>query len=235
MEPHKQSTGTLKTKDKIEYLATLLPLMISEDNARFSEPTIAVEDTGLVCRLPVLNEKFLNPMSRRLKKEQEMDIARKMSPTDNPFFTKLQAEWLGKILYDGGYYRVVAIQYVPNTGNTRYPCWEATTEPVYNENGEYIVHKRHVTIAKDGSHITLKSSLVGFALAEYSNGDNADPVNLPYAALCHTRFLQRDAKQTPASRPATAPRRKRPLPQTATARSSFLRRRKEDTTTAIQQ
>jgi hypothetical protein len=158
-----------------------------------------------------------------------------MSPTDNPFFTKLQAEWLGKILYDGGYYRVVAIQYVLNTGNTRYPCWEATTEPVYNENGEYIVHKRHVTIAKDGSNITLKSSLVGFALAEYSNGDNADPVSLPYAALCHTRFLQREANQATPSRPATAPRRKRPLPQTATARSSFLRRRKEDTTTAIQQ
>jgi hypothetical protein len=58
MEPHKPSTGTLKTKDKIEYLATLLPLMISEDNARFSEPTIAVEDTGLVRRLPVLNEIF---------------------------------------------------------------------------------------------------------------------------------------------------------------------------------
>ncbi len=99
-----------------------------------------------------------------------MDIARKMSPTDNPFLTKLHAEWLGKILYDGGYYRVVAIQYVPNTGNTRYPYWEATTEPVYKENGEYIMHKRYVTIAKDGSTITLKSSLVGFALAKYSNG-----------------------------------------------------------------
>ncbi len=56
MEPHKPSTGTLKTNDKIEYLATLLPLMISEDNARLSEPTIAVEDTGLVRRLPVLNK-----------------------------------------------------------------------------------------------------------------------------------------------------------------------------------
>ena len=106
-----------------------------------------------------------------------------MSPTDNPWLSKLQAEWLGKILYDGGYYRIIAIQYVPNTGNTRYPCWEATSEPVYEDNGEYIVHKRHVAIAEDGSRITLKSSLVGFALAEYSNGDTADPVGLPYATV----------------------------------------------------
>jgi hypothetical protein len=234
MEPHKRTTGTLKTTDKIEYLTSLLRLMILEDIARPSQPTIAVEDTGLVRRLPVLNDKFLNPLSRRLKSEQETDIARKMSPTDNPCLTKLQAEWLGKILYDGGNYRIIAIQYVPNTGNTRYPCWEATSEPVYKENGEYIVHKRHVAIAEDGSNITLKSSLVGFALAEYSNGDNADPVSLPYAALCHTRFLQREARQASASRPAPAPSRKRAQPQTTTARSSYLRRRKEDNTTTQQ-
>ena len=256
MEPHKPTSGTLKTTDKIAYLTTLLRLMILEDNARSSEPTIAVEDTGIVRRLPVLNEQFLNPLSRRLKKEQEIDIARKMAPTDNPFLTNLQAEWVGKILYDGGFYRVIAIQYVPNTGNTRFPCWEATSEPVYKDNGEYIVHKRHVAIAEDGSNITLKSALVGFALAEYSNGDNADPVSLPYAALCHTRFLQREARQASASRPATAPShtrllqreasqasasrpatapsRKRTQPQTATARSSYLRRRNEDKNTPQQ-
>jgi hypothetical protein len=230
MEPHKPNSGSLKTSDKIEYFTSLLRLMILEDIGRSSAPTIAVEDTGLIRRLPVLNVKFLNPLSRRLKSEQETDITRKMSPTDNPFLTKLQAEWVGKILYDGGFYRIIAIQYVPNTGNTRYPCWEATSEPVYKENGEYIVHKRHVAIGEDGSNITLKSSLVGFALAEYGNGDNADPVSLPYATFCHIRFLQREARQATASRSAPAPSRKRAQPLTASARSSGLRRRKEANT-----
>jgi hypothetical protein len=96
MEPHKPISGSLKTSDKIEYITSLLRLMILEDIGRSSAPTIAVEDTGIVRRLPVLNVKFLNPLSRRLKSEQETDIARKLYPTDDPFLTKLQAEWVGK-------------------------------------------------------------------------------------------------------------------------------------------
>jgi hypothetical protein len=88
MEPRKPNSGSLKTSDKIEYLTSLLRFMILEDIARSSAPTIAVEDTGLVRRLPVLNVKFSNPLSRRLKSEQETNIARKMSPT-GPFLTKL--------------------------------------------------------------------------------------------------------------------------------------------------
>jgi hypothetical protein len=153
-----------------------------------------------------------------------------MSPTDNPWFTKLQAEWVGKILYDGGHFCVVHIKFVPNKNNNRYPCWEATTEPVFLENGEYTVHNRHVTTGQDGTRVVLKSSLVGFALAEYSNGDDVDPVPLPHAPECHARFLQRQARQA-AVPPSSAPRvpSKRALPPTASTRSSRRTTTAQDT------
>jgi hypothetical protein len=59
---------------------------------------------------------------------------------------------MGKILYDGSYYRVIAIQFVPNKGKNVFPCWEATAEPIYkNEAGQYVVHNRHLVAAPDGT------------------------------------------------------------------------------------
>ncbi len=191
MVPHKEVGEKITTKNKVQYLTSLLQIMMVEDLGRLNEPNVEVEDTGLVRRLPVLTTHFLNPLSTRLKREQESDIARKLASTDEPWLTKLHAEWVGKVLYDGGYYRVVDILYVHNKGNNRYPCWEATSEPVYLHNGEFVVHDRNVTLASNGTRVTLKSSLVGFALAEYSNGDKEEPVCLPFAAERHARFLQR--------------------------------------------
>jgi hypothetical protein len=144
-----------------------------------------------------------------------------MAPTDNPWLTSLQAAWVGKILYDGGYFRVVQVQYVPNQGNNRYPCWEATSEPVFYNNGQYVVHDRNVAVGKNGRRVTLKSSLVGFALAEYSNGDNADPVVLPRAANCLAAFLKRKTPN-PAAPTSTAPRRTKKRPHAATAHPEVL-------------
>jgi hypothetical protein len=61
MEPHKPTNGKLTMADKLEHLMSPLPLMIIEDLSRRAEPTVEVEDTGLVRRLPVLNETYLNP------------------------------------------------------------------------------------------------------------------------------------------------------------------------------
>ena len=216
MEPHKPLSGTVTSGDKVSYLTSLLKLMITEDLSRLDQPTVEAEDTGLVRRLPVIAPQFANPLSLRLKRIQEADIAKKMAPTDNPWLTSLQAEWVGKILYDGGYFRVVQVQYVPNKGNTRYPCWEATSEPVYYHNGAYVVHDRNVSVGQNGHRVTLKSSLVGFALAEYSKGGDADPVVLPHAAKCHAAFLIRKTPK-PAAPNSTAPRHAKKRPHTATA------------------
>jgi hypothetical protein len=142
MEPHKPQSDNFTTDDKVKYLIALLKLMMIEDFGRPNEPTVQVEDTGLVPRLTVISAEFVNPLSLLLKRDQETTIALKMLPTDNPWLTKLHAEWVGKTLYDGGYFCVMDVKFVPNKNNNRYPCWEATTEPVFRDNGEYIVHDR---------------------------------------------------------------------------------------------
>jgi hypothetical protein len=184
MNPQPDPEHNTKDIDRINYLRELLPLMITEDNARAMQPTVRLEDTHLVRQLPIVSEASLNPLAIRLKTEQNSRIAAMASPIDNPWLTKLQDTYLGKLLYDGGYYRVIAIQYVPNKHSNQYPCWEATTEPVYKDNGAFVVHHRHMSIGEDGSRNVLKSSLVGFALAEYTNGDNAEPVPLTFADEC---------------------------------------------------
>jgi len=75
--------------------------------------------------------------------------------------------------------------------------------------------------------------MVGFALAEYCNGDDADPIRLPFADQYHARFLQRQAKAAapnamaasaragPSSRRPRSPNaRTRPPPATRSRRSA---------------
>jgi hypothetical protein len=76
MEPHKPQSSNVTTDDKVKYLIALLTLMIMEDLGRPNEPTVQVEDTGLVRRLPVISAEFVNPLSLRLKRDQEAAIAK---------------------------------------------------------------------------------------------------------------------------------------------------------------
>ncbi len=92
---------------------------------------------------------------------------------------------------------------------------------MYYNNGQYVVHDRNVAVGKNGRHVTLKSSLDGFALAEYSNGDNADPVVLPHAANCLAAFLKRKTPQA-AAPTSIALRRTKKRPHAATAHSEAL-------------
>ena len=160
MNPHPVAGIKTTTDMQITYLKNLLYVMIAEDRQRPLEPTAAAEDTKLVRRLPVISDVFLNPVSLRLKKLQESRIAALASPKDNPWYARLMEEYLGKILFDDGEcFRVFTVQFVPNKGKNVYPCWEATTEPVFkNEHGEFIVHKRHLVSMDDGSKKLLKSA-----------------------------------------------------------------------------
>ncbi len=151
--------------------------MIAEDLKRPNETTAQVSDTKLVRRLPVISELFLNPRSHSLKTLQEERVVAMASPKEN----------LEKILFDAGeYFRVFTIQFVPNKGKNVFPCWEATTEPVVKDDeGKWGVHRRHLVTTDDGQTKLLKSAEVGFALADYSNGDDVDPVKLTFADECH--------------------------------------------------
>jgi hypothetical protein len=112
----------ITTDMEIAYLTKLLYVMIEEDLARPLERTALPEDIQLVRKLPVISQLFLNPESLRLKQLQESRIAAMASPLDNPLYARLEDEYLGKILYDGGFFRVFAIQFVPNKGQTLRPC-----------------------------------------------------------------------------------------------------------------
>ena len=162
MKPHASPGENMKSDEQISYLTRLLHVMIEEDQKRSHEPTVRLEDTQLVRRLPVISVAYLNPESLRLKKIQEAAVAAIAQPQDNPWYGTLAAEYLGKILYDRKtFYRVFAIQYVQNIGKNVYPCWEATTEPVYkDEHGQFVVHDRHLVLTSDGSKKLLESAEV---------------------------------------------------------------------------
>ena len=116
MNPFPTVGNKINTNIQIAYLRKLLHVMIGEDLKRPLEPTARSEDQKLVRRLPVICERYINPESVRLKALQESTVAAMASPKDNPWFVLLQDEYMGKILYDGGYYRVFRIQYNLNKG-----------------------------------------------------------------------------------------------------------------------
>ena len=219
MNPPAQPGIKITTKSQIEYLTELLHIMMAEDSMRELQPTMRPDENKLVRSLPVISEIFQNPLALRLKTEQEAQIRAMVTPKDNPWLSKLQSEYLNKIFYDGGYFRVFAVQYVPNKNTNRFPCWEATTEPVFeDDHGIFVVHDRHVSVNKDGTRTLLKSAMVGFALAEYCNCDDADPVRLTFADTCIAKFLTRQARASATPKPAA---RKRPAKAAApSARSS---------------
>ena len=141
MQPHQNPVGKTTTSDSIAYLLKLLRLMMIEDEQRPVQPTFTPEDNTIVRRLPIVSEMYINPLSVRLKREQEARVAAMATPEDNPWLAKLHSEYVGKILYDGGYFRVFNVLYVENKGSkTRYPCWEVTSEPVHYEDGAWAVH-----------------------------------------------------------------------------------------------
>ncbi len=219
MNPFPSEGKTTSNATQIAYLKGLLYIMMAEDAKRPVEPTAQAEDAKLVRNLPVISEAYLNPRSRHLKKLQQATVAALAQPTDNPWYTRLHEAYIGKILWDGGLFRVFAIQYNANKGRNVFPCWEATTEPVYKaDDGTFLVHSRHQTTMEDGSRKLLKSAEVGFALAEYSQGDDAEPIQLTFVDQCHAKFLQREARQ-PSARPP-ARQRRQPAPAQAAAQAA---------------
>jgi hypothetical protein len=131
-----------------------------------------------------------------------------------------------------GYYCVIAIQYVPNKHSNRYPCWEATTEPVHKENGAFVVHDRHLSFGEDGSRTVLKPSLIGFALEEYSNGDNVEPVPLTFADECIAKAERLQARIAATSaRPAATSACKRRRPASSRTLPSGTNRSSRTSTT----
>ena len=161
MNPHPSNGNKTTTDEHISYLQRVLHVMIAEDRLRGQQRTMGFENTNLVRRLPVISEAYLNPLAIHLKRLQEEEIQEIAKPKDNPWYERLHRDYMGKILYDRGCFRVISIQYVPNKGKNVFPCWEATTEPVAkNKAGEYVVLNKHLVTSIDGSKKLLKSAEV---------------------------------------------------------------------------
>ena len=110
--------------------------------------------------------------------------------TDDDILIELEAKYKGNILYDyetrarQKLFRVVAVQYVKSNAKQVLSCWEATCEPVIRRSdGSFHVPTAHLVQGPTGASKALASSLQGYALAEFCNGDDALPVSLPWVDL----------------------------------------------------
>ena len=103
--------------------------------------------------------------------------------TDDDILIVLEAKYKDNILYDyetrarQKLFRVVAVQYVKSNAKQFLSCWEATCEPVIRRSdGSFHVPTAHLVQGPTGASKALASSLQGYALAEFCNGDDALPV-----------------------------------------------------------
>ena len=100
---------------------------------------------------------------------------------------------MGAILYDNEtraswkLYRVTSIQFIRSYTVHRHSCWEATCEPVYRdgETGHFIVPADQRV---PDSKILKTTALQGYALAEYREGLDNAPSDLPWVAQYIAHF-----------------------------------------------
>jgi hypothetical protein len=129
---------------------------------------------------------YTNPKATAFKNEFAKLIGEQATPTDDPTCLELQT-YCGSIFYDNEtrasqkLYRVVAIQFVRSFNSNRPSCWKATCKPIYrdSETGIFLVPQEHKV---DGSDVLLANALQGYALAEYADGMDKEPVQLPWVA-----------------------------------------------------
>ncbi len=168
------------------YLIALTTAMIAED-----ADDLGVNETSSTLKeefirlLPTISLDFYNPKAAHLKAEFTQQIAALATPTDDPVYVELHAKYVHKILYDyetratAKLFRIVSIQFVRSYTASRSSCWEATCEPVYRD---AMTGSFHVPSDKQvpGSHVTLTHALVGYCVAEYDNGIEAEPTYFPW-------------------------------------------------------
>jgi hypothetical protein len=75
MKPIPDSNKKATTAECINYLTKLVRVMITEDLARPLEPSATMANTNILRRLPIVSVVYVNPVSIRLKAEQEARVA----------------------------------------------------------------------------------------------------------------------------------------------------------------
>jgi hypothetical protein len=180
-------TPSCATKCHEEYLTDLVKAMIVEDSDLIGVNANRMPQytQHFIRVVPEISSDFTNPKSVTMKAEFAQQISDLAAPIDDPVYVELHGKYYYAILYDFEtraslkLFRIVAIQFVRSYTAARFDCWEATCEPVFRNSatGQYTVPQEAKV---EGSTVTLKQSLQGYALAEYPAGTNEPPTYLPW-------------------------------------------------------
>lgn len=168
-------------EDKHEHLKQLVLCMMQADARR--GPSVEVEPmlSGLVRLNPVINSASTDPVSLRAKVDQDLAIGLKVTQSDDPWLLLLDKEYVNQLcfLHDISLrhklYRICRIAFWPST-TTRYASWEGTMEPIHvNPDGSLYQLDDDVVRLSNGKTTTMANKLIGYILAEYIDGDDAEP------------------------------------------------------------
>ena len=146
--------------------------------------------SGLVRSNPVLSLASTDPISILAKQQQDIAVGLTACQVDDPWLVLLHAEYVGKLcfLHDISLrhklYRICKIAYWDST-RKRNASWEATMEPVHvSPEGSVFIHNDDAVVMSAGHRVTKASALLGYVLAEYVDGDNADSDFFASAKIC---------------------------------------------------
>jgi hypothetical protein len=189
-------SSNTKSQSDENYLTLLVTAMLKEDG-----DTLGVNNISGSCHtqdyiraLPSISLQYTNPKALAWKAEFSATIAQLAMPKDDPLYLELQGQYVGQILFDNEtrasqkLYRIVAIQFVRSYCSTRRSCWEATCEPVFHDScsGQFIVP---IDKKVEGSSVILANALQGYALAEYPEGMDSAPTQLPWVDMYIQHFV----------------------------------------------
>ena len=167
--------------DEIEYLKALVILMMKADARR--NPNIIRDRsvTGLVRKKLVLCSATTSSYSVQHKARQEEEASRLALQTDDPWLVSLTEEYVGRFCFVSELplrqklFRISKISYWPSS-RLRHSCWEATMEPVHEDDfGEIFVAEVDTVVGPHGIRLTKASALLGYVLAQYVDGDDEEP------------------------------------------------------------
>ncbi len=155
-------------------------MMVADSRRHPNQDINDVELSGLVRSNPVLSLASTDPISIQAKKQQAITVGLTPPQVDDPWLVLLDAEYVGKLCFLNDtlrhkLYRICRISYW-NSTRKRNASWEATMEPVHVvHDGTVFVHDDDTVVMSGAKRLTKASSLLGYVVAEYVDGDDAEP------------------------------------------------------------
>ncbi len=130
---------------------------------------------------PIIHSASTDPLSTRGKAQQDIAIGLQVAQSDDPWLVTLDKECVNTLCYlhdislHHKLYQICKIAYWPST-KTRYASWEGTMEPIHlHPDGSLYRLDDDVVHLSNGKNMTKANKLIGYILAEYIDGNEAEP------------------------------------------------------------